>query len=475
MTEPLRLAPYVAGEFVPSDAEGFIPSVNPSRPEETLALVPGGSKAVVDTAVEAAATAQPAWRKLTGPQRADFLMKWADAIQARHEELSMAIMKEVGKPISEAKGEVGRCVAILRYNAGEAVRSIGEVIPALAPGALQFSVREPVGVVGLITPWNFPLAIPLWKAAPALAMGNAVLLKPAEASGLCAHLLAETARDLPAGVFNVVQGAGTSAGTALCEHPGIAAVSFTGSVGVGTRVAVACAARNAKFQTEMGGKNAAVVLKDADLERAANLVAGGAIRFAGQKCTATSRVIVEKVVWNDFQTALVKATEALKIGPVEQADTASGPVVSEASQARLGSTLSSAAENVVYRSTASGEGFYVPPTILGPVDPESDLAQEELFGPVLAMLEADDLDHALQLANQTRFGLSTAIYTRDIASALRYAHEVEAGLVRINGDTTGVDPHAPFGGMKASSSGSREQGSVAKDFFTDWKTAQINP
>jgi aldehyde dehydrogenase (NAD+) len=330
--------------------------------------------------------------------------------------------------------------------------------------------------VGLITPWNFPLAIPLWKAAPALACGNAVVLKPAETSPLCAILLAETAKaaGLPNGVFNVLLGDGAEIGTALLKCDGIRAVSFTGSSRVGAFVAEQSAARNIKFQTEMGGKNAGIVLADADLKQAAGLVAGGAMRFAGQKCTATSRVIVDKRVQDAFQEELIAAVRALKVTDPMEADCAVGPVITDISQQRIQSALSGLS-GVVYSGEVPSEGYYIAPTIIAGVAPASDLAQVELFGPVLAILTAEDFDHAIHLANDVPYGLSAALYTKNIPLALQYASRIEAGLVRVNGDTTGVDPHAPFGGVKASSSGTREQGAVAKEFYTETKTVQINP
>jgi len=471
----MRLAAWIGSGPVASADDAWIPSLDPSRPDDTVAEVPVGHASDVDRAVSVAGEAFGSWKKSSGPARADALSAWADQIKARHEELAQAIAREVGKPIGEARGEVGRCVAILRYYAGEAVRPMGEVVPAQTAGPLQYSLRVPVGVVGLVTPWNFPLAIPLWKAAPALAMGNTVVLKPSEMSGYCASLLAETSGGLPSGVFNVVQGTGATVGSALVGHPGVAAVSFTGSVSTGSAILTTCAARNAKCQAEMGGKNAAVVFADADLDRAANLVAAGAMRYAGQKCTATSRVIVVDAVFDRFLEKLVQQVEALPVGPVTEAPTALGPVVSEASRDRLASVLREPGSEVLYRSKQAGDGFYVPPTIIGPVESDSAIAQEELFGPVLTLLRARDGDHAVEIATSTRFGLSTAVYTDSVTRALSYIDKVEAGLVRVNGDTTGVDPHAPFGGTKASSSGTREQGTVAKDFYTEWKTVQINP
>jgi aldehyde dehydrogenase (NAD+) len=343
-------------------------------------------------------------------------------------------------------------------------------------------VREPLGVVALITPWNFPLAIPLWKTAPALAFGNTVVLKPAEAASHIAVALADTAgaAGMPAGTFNVLLGSGAAIGRELIAAPAVRAVSFTGSGAVGAGVAAQAAARNIRYQTEMGGKNVVIVLPDADLRHAAALTAGGAMRYAGQKCTATSRVVVAKEVEEPFLAELRRQVDALPLGPVSDATAAVGPVISARSRAAIRGVLDQLDPDVCYVSAipdtdAFRRGFWVAPTIVRDVAADSALAQQELFGPVLAELRADDLEHALALANDTPYGLSASLFTRDIRSALRYVQRIHVGLVRVNGDTTGVDPHAPFGGMKGSSSGSREQGPAAREFYTEIKTVQVNP
>ncbi len=477
-----KLDNFIANEWRASESDQWLDDFNPSDERDIVARVPEGAASDVRAAVEAAATAFPTWRALPGPTRSEHLYRWAAAIGDRAEELAQAVAREVGKPIGESRGEVGRCVVILRYYAGEAVRNMGDVIPAQAPGALQFSLREPLGVVGLITPWNFPLAIPLWKAAPAIAFGNTVVLKPAESSSYVAKVLAETASaaKLPAGVFNVVFGSGASVGSALIAAPEVRAVSFTGSSAVGARVAATAAARNIRYQTEMGGKNVAIVMPDADLALAASLTAAGAMRYAGQKCTATSRVVVARDVERDFMAKLKQQVESLSLGPVTEGSSAVGPVISRASRDSIARALADAdAETIFACDVPSGDnfdnGYFVAPRVVRGGDPDGLLAQREIFGPVLAAFTADDVDHALTLANNTQYGLSATIFTRDIRTALNYIPRIHAGLVRVNGDTTGVDPHAPFGGMKGSSSGSREQGPAAREFYTETKTVQINP
>jgi aldehyde dehydrogenase (NAD+) len=480
VTEVASLAHLIGGRFVTGEGDST-PSVNPTRPRETLASIPCGDPDMVRQAIDAAEAAGDAWAALPGPARAEYLYRWAEVIAARASELADAVVREVGKPVGEARGEVGRCAMILRYYAGEAVRGVGEVIPAQTAGSLQYTVREPLSVVALITPWNFPLAIPLWKAAPALALGNTVVLKPAEASSYVASLLARTAVDagLPQGVFNVVFGKGAAIGETLMTDPRVNGVSFTGSDVVGAAVAKTCAARNIRYQTEMGGKNVAIVLPDADLAQAAALVAGGAMRFAGQKCTATSRVIVHRAVRDAFRTELVGALKALPIGDPASADTAVGPVISRRQADFLDRTVGNAFGERIYAAARPdgdlGDGFFVAPVVVELASARDELAQQELFGPVLAWLDASDFDHALELANDTRFGLSASLFTKDLPSALRYAGRIKAGMVRVNADTTGVDPHAPFGGFKGSSSHIREQGPAARDFYTETKTIQINP
>lgn len=482
MTQALRLSHYMGGAWSASTGDEWIADLNPSDARDVVAQTPRGTPDDAHAAVRAAEQAQAGWRSLSGPARSEHLHRWAAVMAERQESLAQAMTREVGKPVSESRGEAARCVAILRYYAGEAVRPMGDVIPAQAAAALQFSMREPLGVVLLITPWNFPAAIPMWKAAPAIAFGNTVVLKPAEVASHVATILAETAHaaGLPAGVFNVVLGSGAVLGPVLLHAQAVRAVSFTGSCAVGAQVAAIAADRNIRYQTEMGGKNVAIVLPDADLAPAAALTAAGAMRFAGQKCTATSRVIVAREVEDAFLARLREQVASLRLGPVTDPGAAVGPVISELSRASIRNALENAGgEQIVPAPLPTGDdfdhGFFVPPTIVRGVSPNAPVAQQELFGPVLAWLPADDLDHALALANGTMYGLSASLFTKHIARALEYIRRIDVGLVRVNGDTTGVDPHAPFGGMRGSSSGSREQGPAAREFYTEIKTVQINP
>ncbi len=470
----------IGGAFREAHGAAIRERRNPSDPDDLIVRFPVGAPHDVAAAVDAAAAAFPAWRATPGPARAEVLHRWGAAIAARADELARAMAREVGKPIAESRGEVARASVICRYYAGEAVRELGEVIPAQAADALQFTLRDPLGPVGLITPWNFPLAIPLWKAAPALAFGNTVVLKPSEFSPHVSQLLAETSRDagLPPGVFNVVYGDGTT-GAALIEHPLLRAVSFTGSQAVGSRVSAAAAQRNLRAQAEMGGKNVVIVAADADLDRAAQLTAAGAMRYAGQKCTATSRVVVDRSVEEAFLGRLRDAVAALQLGPVDDPACAVGPLITPESKARIERELAAAPAPRLFGGELPADdryrsGNWFAPVVVRLDGPDHPLARRELFGPVLGVLIADDLDHAIAIANDTPFGLSASIFTRNLHSTLAYLRRIDVGLVRVNGDTTGVDPHAPFGGTKGSSSGSREQGRAAREFYTEIRTIQIH-
>jgi aldehyde dehydrogenase (NAD+) len=474
------LSHVVGGASRVSSGSGLLEQHNPSDVRDVVSRAPIGDADDVAAAVDAATTAFDTWRRSTGPSRAGLLHRWGEAIAARAEPLAQAIAREVGKPIAEARGEVGRAVVICRYYSGEAVRDIGEVIPGQGADVLQFTLRDPLGPIALITPWNFPIAIPLWKAAPAIAFGNTVVLKPSEMSSGIAALLAETAQEagIPAGVFNVVYGDG-STGAGLVEHPGIKAISFTGSAAVGARVQLSAAARNVRCQTEMGGKNVVIVAADADLDRAATLTAGGAFRYAGQKCTASSRVIVDATVMEPFLARLDAASRTLRLGPVTDPECAVGPLVSAAARARVVEAIGSSglAADMGGLTPDGGEwdhGNWLAPQCFRLTDSDNRLAREELFAPVLVALEARDLDHAIRIANDTPFGLSASLFTSNIHAAFDYIRRIEVGMVRVNGDTTGVDLHAPFGGLKGSSSGSREQGRAARDFYTEIRTVQIH-
>lgn len=474
---------YIGGAFVPSAGGRRFSRENPSRTREILGEAPASTAADVAAAVEAAARALPGWRRLAAPARGRHLLAAAEALAAAAPELAALMVDEVGKPVAEARGEVARGVGLLRYYAAETERGQGESLPHPDGRSLLFSRRIPLGVVGLVTPWNFPVAIPLWKAAPALAFGNAVVWKPARWSSLLAHRLTEIIGPaLPAGVFNLVLGDGAVVGQALAAHPLVAGVSFTGGTEVGRALAADLAGRGVKFQGELGGKNPAIILADADLTRAVETTLSGAFRFAGQKCTATSRVIVERPVLSVVTEMLADRARALVPTPPGQEGCYLGPVVAASrveairgaiarAQADRGRLLAGGAEP----PAGLDAGYFVAPTVLDRVAPESALAQEEVFGPVLAVLAADDPAEALRIANGTAYGLSASLFTGSLDRALAYLDGIEVGMVRVNAETTGVDYVAPFGGLKGSSSHSREQGRAAVEFYTETQTVTISP
>ena len=480
----IRLAHYTAGEWLAANGQEWTADINPSNATEVLARVPSADATVVNRAAEAAHSSFERWRATSGPQRAEILHRAANLLTQRRQDIATLVALEVGKPIGEALQEVDRGVVILRYFAEEAVHPAGIVIPAQQAGSLQFTLRQPLGPVAVISPWNFPVAIPLWKIAPALAYGNTIVWKPAEVASFTAARLTEVfaEAEIPAGVFNLVLGKGSRLGSALVNHAGIQAVTFTGSNEVGMGIAEQAARRNIKYQLEMGGKNAALVLADADLDQAARLVASGAMRYAGQKCTATSRAIVASEVGDAFLDRLQAEIQALPVAPAIDPGSAVGPLItSDALEkvnryAEMGSQMG---QVVIGGHRPAGEklkqGFFFEPTVAADVPNDAPLVQEEIFGPLLVVQRARSIDEVISLANGTKFGLSVSLFTRDINAALRYIQDIQCGMVRVNSDTTGVDPHAPFGGMRASSSHSREQGPAAIEFFTETKTVQINP
>lgn len=462
--------------------EGTISEViNPAKPQEVLGTMILSTAADVDRAVAAAGVAASAWKALGFVARGNLLFKVADAVDEHLDELARLAAEEMGKPISEARGEALRAVAILRYYAGEGYRSTGDVIPASNPRALQYTTRDPLGVVAIVTPWNFPLAIPMWKMAPALIYGNTVVLKPAEWASLSAIRMCEIIGPiLPSGVLNLVTGLGRDTGEALIQHPGINGISFTGSSEVGGHIADVATRRNVKYQTEMGGKNPVIVADDADLNLAVEATVSGAMRSAGQKCTATSRVIVVRGIHDAFIERLISRVKELKQGDPLDPDTYLGPVVSASQFHKVVNYINVGQREggqLLWGGDVTKEpldhGFYVPPTIFDGVAQNHTIAQDEIFGPVVGVITANSLDEAIQAANNVRYGLSASVFTTNLGTALKCVSELNAGLVRVNEETAGVELQAPFGGMKASSSHSREQGRSAIEFYTQVKTVFI--
>ncbi|MCM3728684.1 aldehyde dehydrogenase family protein [Neobacillus cucumis] len=474
---------FINNEWQESDSEKVIPSINPANKEEIVGFVQNSTVEDLEKAVLAAHQAKKNWRKLGQAARGQLLFKAANILEENLDEIAETLTREMGKTLPEAKGETARGVAILRYYAGEGMRKEGDVIPSSDSEALMFTKRVPLGVVGVITPWNFPVAIPIWKIAPALVYGNTVVFKPATEAAVTAAKVVEcfAKAGFPAGVLNFITGSGAIIGQSLIDHPLLNAITFTGSETVGAGVAKSAAARGIKFQLEMGGKNPVIVTKDADLDAAVEAVISGGFRSTGQKCTASSRVIVETAVYEDFKEKLIEATKKITVGNGLQEGIWMGPCASESQFNTVRSYIekgkAEGASLIYGGETLTGgeysQGFYVTPAIFEHVKPKMAIAQEEIFGPVAALIKAADLQEAIEFANDTKYGLSASIFTTNIATLLEFIDEIEAGLVRINAESAGVELQAPFGGMKASSTGSREQGEAAKEFFTAIKTVFI--
>jgi aldehyde dehydrogenase (NAD+) len=472
---------YINGVWTPGGEIAL--DENPARPGEHVAQVAIGNAELASHAVTAAADAGPAWAAAAAPGRADILRRTADILGERRDRIATDLVAEEGKTLPEALGETDRAVAILRYYAGQALEPDGETYPSHSADTLLFARRVPVGVLLAITPWNFPIAIPAWKIAPALAYGNTVVWKPAELVPLTATHFVRAFEDagLPPGVLNLVLGRSSDVGNVLTDHPGVMAISFTGSNAVGRNIQMRAVGLGKRVQLELGGKNPAVVLADADLGRAAEQVARGAFLSAGQKCTATSRVIVAAEVLTEFQERLVALAESWAVGDPMEPTTRVGPLVSSGQLERVRGFVENAQRDggrLLAGGTAalSGlDGQYLRPTVLSGVSSRASIAQDEVFGPVAVLLPAASEDEAISLANDTRFGLCASVFTQGLAQALRFAQECRVGIVKVNQETAGIEYQAPFGGMKDSSSGSREQGRAAREFMTEWKTVSIAP
>lgn len=471
-----RFQSYIDGQWVAGGTAAQ--DENPSDLATPVGDYASLDAAQVRDAIAAAAASQRSWSLSTPQQRADALDFVGSEILARKEELGRLLAMEEGKTLPESIGEAARAGQIFKFFAGEALRIPGEKLASTRPGVEVEITREPVGVVGIIAPWNFPLAIPAWKIAPALAYGNTVVFKPAEIVPGCAWALAEilSRAGLPAGVFNLVIGSGRVVGQALVEDPRVNALTFTGSVRTGNALLQQAAARGLKIQLEMGGKNPLVVLADADLEKAVEIAVNGAYFSTGQRCTASSRLIVETPVYEEFIARARKRLASLKVGHALTSGVDIGPVASAEQLATDLSYLSIAREEGA-ELLCGGEqleldtrGHYLSPALVA-ARPEHRIAREEVFGPVAAVLRADDYEHALALANDTEFGLCAGIATTSLKYATHFKRHAEVGMVMVNLPTAGVDPHVPFGGRKASSYGPREQGRYAAEFYTTVKTA----
>jgi len=470
---------FIGGDWV--DAPGAAENINPSDTRDVVGIYGRSDRAHAEAAIAAAQAAARSWGESGIQQRFDVLDAIGTEILARKEELGRLLSQEEGKTLPEGIGEVARAGQVFKFFAGETLRLQGEILASVRPGVSVEVTREPIGVVGIITPWNFPIAIPAWKIAPALAYGNTVVFKPAELTPGCGWALAEiiSRSGIPEGVFNLVMGQGSIVGQALIEDSRVDAVSFTGSVATGRRVAKACSERGAKYQLEMGGKNPLIILADADLDNAVECAVNGAYYSTGQRCTASSRLIVEDSVHDKFVDRLTARIEGLTVDHALKAGTQIGPVVDDRQlQQNLryikiglaeGARLVSGGE-VLSRDTP---GFYMSPTLFADTRNDMQINREEIFGPVATTIRARDIDEAIAIANQTEFGLSAGICTQSLAAASQFKRRIQAGMAMVNLPTAGVDYHVPFGGTKASSFGSREQGRYASEFYTTVKTAYL--
>ena len=481
MTDTFRN--FINGRWTAAASGATFQSINPADTRDVVGEFSASGAADARQAIDAAHEALSKWRHLSAWARGEILRKAADILESRLEDVARAMVRENGKAIAEARGETARGVALFRYYAAEGVRSVGDVVPSVSPRTMIYTTRVPLGVVSLVTPWNFPIAIPVWKLAPALVYGNTVVLKPATATPHCGVLVTKVLEEagIPPGVVNLVTGSGREVGEELVGNGKVHGISFTGSNAVGRRIASRAAERGIKFQLEMGGKNPVIVMPDCDFEQALTLTLRGAFGYAGQKCTATSRAILLDPVYERFAAKLVERAASLKIGPGIDESSALPPVVSSEQHRSILAAIErgrSEARLLCGGGVPSGDackhGFYIEPTIFGDVPAASSLAQEEIFGPVLSLMRAKDLDEAIALANGVRYGLSASIFTRDLNAVQEYCGRIEAGVVKVNGETAGLEPQVPFGGMKESSSHSREQGRAAMEFFTSIKTVYLD-
>lgn len=477
----MKYGNLIAGQWV--NSERFTTNRNPSDISDVIGEYAQADLSQLEAAIAAARSAFPAWSTDSIQARSDALDRIGNEILTRKEELGELLAREEGKTRPEAIGEVTRAGYIFKFFAGECVRLSGELLPSVRPGVGIEITREPIGVVSLITPWNFPIAIPAWKIAPALAFGNCVVFKPADLVPGCAWALAEIIHrsGIPHGVFNLVMGRGSVIGDALVTHPDIAAVSFTGSVEIGRRIASQCAEQGKKVQLEMGGKNPQIVLDDADLQQAVELCAQSSFFSTGQRCTASSRLIVTEGIHDRFVQTLKARTASLKVGHALVAGTDIGPASSEAQMAQdlryidiakaEGARLVAGGERVSCHTGSGKEGYFVAPTLFVDTTPAMQINREEVFGPVASVIRVRDYEEALAVANNTEFGLAAGIATTSLKYATHFKRHSQSGMVMVNLPTAGVDYHVPFGGRKASSYGPREQGRYAQEFFTTVKTS----
>lgn len=475
---------YINGEWFRSASNETVQNINPANTDDVIGEAKLSTTQEAERAVEAAYNAFQDWKRTPAPTRGRIVMRAARLLEEHKEELAQLLTREEGKTINESRGELQRSINVAEFCAGEARRLNGETIQSELPANFAYTIKQPHGVVALITPWNFPVAIPVWKLAPALVAGNAVVLKPAESTPATAVRVVEIFEEagVPKGVLNLVLGAGSDIGEYIANHRAVKAVSFTGSTEVGISLYGKCAARGAKVQCEMGGKNPVVVMDDCDLDLAIESTAQGAFGSTGQRCTATSRVIVIDRIADEFVERIVERASKLKLGSGANPETEMGPSVDEKQMNTVLRYINigreDGAEMLCGGNRATGEnldkGYFVEPTVFDKVTPDMRIAREEIFGPVLSVLRVKNFDEAMRFANDSDYGLSSSIFTNDAALTFRFIDEIESGMTHINSATTGGEAHIPFGGTKATGVGEREQGSTALDFYTELKVVYVD-
>ena len=473
---------YINGQWYRPSSGRISKNINPADTSDVIAEYPLATAADVRVAIDAATKAFPAWKKTPGPERGRVLWRAANIARQRVDEIARTLTREEGKILKEAKGEVLKGISLLEYYAGEGFRMHGKTLPSESRDTFTYTIRQPLGCVGLIAPWNFPWAIPVWKSAPAIVAGNCVVFKPAELTPATSILLADIYEQagLPPGVFNMLVGSGSDVGEAMVAAPELRAISFTGSNKIGNALYVKAAQRGAKVTCEMGGKNAVIVMPDADLDKAATAIHGGAFGSTGQRCTATSRVIAHPEVKNALVDRLVAMARKIKLGPGLEESTDMGPSVDEKQWKTVmdyigvgkgeGARLLTGGS----RPESMRQGFFVEPTIFDGVSPSMRIFKEEIFGPVLSVATASSLDEALRFANSVEYGLTTSIFTQDITSVMKFIDDVETGMVHVNEPTVGGEAQLPFGGTKSTGVGEREMAEEGLNFFTELKTVFIN-
>jgi alpha-ketoglutaric semialdehyde dehydrogenase len=474
---------YIGGEWVDAAGGETFESLNPAT-GETIGVFPRSTTEDMDRAVASAKDAYERWRLVPAPKRAELLFRVGQMLIDRKAELAEEMVKEMGKVRPEAEGDVQEAIDMTYYMAGEGRRLFGHTTPSELPDKFAMSIRQPVGVVGAITPWNFPIAIPSWKILPALVCGDTVVFKPAEDTPLLAERFVEIFEEagLPPGVLNIVHGAGEVVGEHLVRHPDVPLISFTGSREVGALVQANAAPHLKNVHLELGGKNAIIVMDDADLELSVNGILWSAFGTSGQRCTAASRVIATRRVYDDLQSRLVEAAEGLRLGSGLEEDTDVGPVINQTaldkihSYTEIGKSEGAKLLTGGEVATANGldKGFFYRPTVFADVDPGMRIAQEEIFGPTTALIPATDVDEAIRIANGVKYGLSSSIFTRDVNRAFKAIRDLKTGITYINAGTTGAEVHLPFGGTKDTGNGHREAGQAALDFYTEWKSVYVD-